>query len=360
MKNRDRFTLTGFTATAVTVSGKSGTVILPLWYAQDFLELGYAQTGHGSQGRTVDTAILLIDSPIDVRGVYVPMTRGRHSNTAYVVCDDGEDPVEVFADALTRDWIDQPAHVRYAELNPTPIGPGIVQVPELLPDEVLAELIGRGERLGAVITALNDRLRAAPALVATAEADKERLIAARANVTDRITGLEERLGELDRFGHRHRNRPAITETRQRLQLDRTELDALDQQIAEADATLVERRRGLAGIDDLRAERDRYSAESHQITEQLDTDAAHRAVVARDDLRVIGEIGTRPIGHEAIGWDRVAGRLAQQRIAFSSRNAFEINYYLEHTRRQQADPTTAIIERKQRSNRSIDDDYGISL
>ena len=73
------------------------------------VELGYAQTAHGAQGRTVDRSLTLIDGPVDARGVYVPMTRGRENNTAYIAVEPGESARDVLAAALNRDWIDRPA-----------------------------------------------------------------------------------------------------------------------------------------------------------------------------------------------------------------------------------------------------------
>jgi ATP-dependent exoDNAse (exonuclease V) alpha subunit len=123
IKNRDASTVTAISGGGITVTGKTGSVTLPAGYVGDHVELGYAQTTHGAQGRTVDTALFLLDGAVDVRGVYVPMTRGRATNRAFIVTADGRDPVDVFADALTRDWIDWPAVVRRHQLNPEPTPP---------------------------------------------------------------------------------------------------------------------------------------------------------------------------------------------------------------------------------------------
>ena len=78
---------------------------------REHVELAYAQTGHGAQGRTVDYSLLLVDREIDNRGVYVPMTRGKIENHAYVALDidDPRTARDVLADAVTRDWADIPA-----------------------------------------------------------------------------------------------------------------------------------------------------------------------------------------------------------------------------------------------------------
>lgn len=75
---------------SITATGSHGTIHLPAGYVRDHVELAYATTAMGAQGRTVDHAILYLDTPADVRNVYVPMSRGRHSNHAYVATA-GED-----------------------------------------------------------------------------------------------------------------------------------------------------------------------------------------------------------------------------------------------------------------------------
>ncbi len=118
VKNRDHWIIdTVHGDGTVTVTGRSGTVRLPADYTAQHVELGYAQTSHATQGRTVDTALLLIDGPTDTAGIYTPMTRGRATNQAYVVCDDNQTPVDVVTEALSREWVDRPAVAQLAEIN---------------------------------------------------------------------------------------------------------------------------------------------------------------------------------------------------------------------------------------------------
>ena len=110
VKNRDHWTIEAIHPDgAVTVTGKAGRVRLTADYAAEELELGYAQTSHATQGRTVDTALLLVDGPVDGRGLYTPLTRGRHANHAYVITNDNQTAADVLSQAIARDWIDQPA-----------------------------------------------------------------------------------------------------------------------------------------------------------------------------------------------------------------------------------------------------------
>jgi hypothetical protein len=119
VKNRDHWTITNIHRNgSITIAGRTGTIRLPADYVTQEIELGYAQTSHASQGRTVDVALLLVDTPTDSRGVYTPMTRGREANQAYVVTEDNQTAADVLAQALARDWIDQPAHARRLQLDP--------------------------------------------------------------------------------------------------------------------------------------------------------------------------------------------------------------------------------------------------
>jgi hypothetical protein len=117
IRNRNTFTVTAIHHDgSVAAAGPAGRVILPADYVADHVELAYAVTAMGAQGRTVDHAITVIDSVTDIRNLYVPMTRGRESNHAYLAIENDETVADVFARYLTNDWIDLPAHQRAEQL----------------------------------------------------------------------------------------------------------------------------------------------------------------------------------------------------------------------------------------------------
>ncbi|WP_300010564.1 MobF family relaxase [Pseudonocardia sp.] len=58
---------------------------LPGTYVREHVSLGYASTKDAAQGRTVDTGHAVTGLGTDAAGLYVPATRGRESNTIYVV-----------------------------------------------------------------------------------------------------------------------------------------------------------------------------------------------------------------------------------------------------------------------------------
>lgn len=59
--------------------------------------------------RTLDHSILVLDGATDARGIYVPMTRGRHVNEAFVTVQPEDTLAETLEAALQRGWIDRPA-----------------------------------------------------------------------------------------------------------------------------------------------------------------------------------------------------------------------------------------------------------
>ena len=67
--------------------GWSGPFLLPERYLADHGELAYAGNTHVAQGRTTGTAHLLAAGSLNRRSLYVGMTRGRQSNTAYVAAN---------------------------------------------------------------------------------------------------------------------------------------------------------------------------------------------------------------------------------------------------------------------------------
>ena len=63
----------------------TGTFRVPRAYLARHAELAYAGNVHVAQGRTVDTAHLLVTDTLSRQALYVGMTRGRQANTAHVV-----------------------------------------------------------------------------------------------------------------------------------------------------------------------------------------------------------------------------------------------------------------------------------
>ena len=103
--------------------GRAGErLVLPASYVAADVTLAYASTVHAAQGRTVDTGHAVLDGA-DAPAAYVALTRGRDTNTAYVVTRplDADAPTgqanqtparaarAVLADALARARTDRSA-----------------------------------------------------------------------------------------------------------------------------------------------------------------------------------------------------------------------------------------------------------
>ncbi|MFJ6453990.1 MobF family relaxase [Paenarthrobacter sp. NPDC091669] len=77
---------------------------LPGSYVESSLELGYATTAHRSQGLTVDNGHTVVTPGRLTRELlYVSMTRGRHSNTAYVSENDPDED-EILDPSARSSW----------------------------------------------------------------------------------------------------------------------------------------------------------------------------------------------------------------------------------------------------------------
>jgi hypothetical protein len=91
----------------------TGPFRVPRSYLADNAELGYGGNVHVAQGRSVDTAHLLVTDSLYRQALYVGMTRGREANTAHVVAGKAAPaghkpyrqaaPESVLADVMGRD-----------------------------------------------------------------------------------------------------------------------------------------------------------------------------------------------------------------------------------------------------------------
>ena len=91
LTNRDTLQITGWREPGALVQRREldGTwtspFLVPRTYLAHSAELDYAGNTHVGQGRTVDTAHLLVTGSLSRRSLYVGLTRGRESNTAHIV-----------------------------------------------------------------------------------------------------------------------------------------------------------------------------------------------------------------------------------------------------------------------------------
>jgi hypothetical protein len=140
----------------------SASFWLPRRYLARHCTLAYAATQHAAQGRTVDTAHVLVDGLGDRQGLYVAMSRGRDANHAYCVTQypqladtcEGSRPAPELS-RLRR------LNREQAGLPPTKPPAGARPTPELDPVTVLAGVLARdGGELSATETLERELSRA--------------------------------------------------------------------------------------------------------------------------------------------------------------------------------------------------------
>jgi hypothetical protein len=197
VRNRDLWTILDVGRDgSLTVShrGGHGQVTLPADYTRAHVRLGYAATGHGYEGDTVDVSLGVVTPATSHRGLYVAATRGRQENQLLVVADGAEHVRDVLEQVLANDRADIPAIAQRQRLA--------AQIPS--GHRGPTGLRAAEEAVTAARRALdNARRRAAPHLrpFAAAEADLEaaetELRASRAVLADapfwRRRGLGERV-----------------------------------------------------------------------------------------------------------------------------------------------------------------------
>jgi ATP-dependent exoDNAse (exonuclease V) alpha subunit len=112
VRNRDLWTVVAVRRDGgLTVSHHNGhgQATLPADYVRAHVRLGYAATGHGYEGDTVDVSLGIVAAATSHRGLYVAATRGREENQVLVVADGAEHPRDVLEHVLANDRADIPA-----------------------------------------------------------------------------------------------------------------------------------------------------------------------------------------------------------------------------------------------------------
>ena len=89
VRNGSRWIVTGVRedgSVSIRPAGRrfGGGIVLPADYVAEHLDLGYAVTAHRAQGVTTDSAHAVVTATTTRENFYVSMTRGAHSNRAYV------------------------------------------------------------------------------------------------------------------------------------------------------------------------------------------------------------------------------------------------------------------------------------
>ena len=298
---------------SLTVTGQHGTVRLPASYVTEHVELAYACTDHGAQGRTVTAGVLFIDRPTDVRNVYVAMSRGTTTNEAFIAITGEQSAADVFAQCIASDWIDQPAHIRQAEINDTVLHrPGLldgVDVRRLLEEKF--DIIGFIERAEATVARYPKELQTAERARDAAEKSIGELVSAK-------SAAEEVVARWDRPLHRRRHEIEIADAKRDLQQLPGRIAGAEGQRDAADAMIDELVARHSSAIDLLDDRPAVNSQIAEIDDQLADDLRVRTRVARVEQPegVIAVLGERPLpGADAREWDEASGVVLQHQAAF---------------------------------------------
>jgi len=294
VKNRDRWTITQIEADGSILANQTGkpaeSVRLPANYVQQHVQLGYAQTSHAAQGRTVDHALLILDTPTNSPGIYVALTRGRHTNTSYVTAPDHPTALDTIKTAVTNQWIDQPARVRQHELATSP------RLPGQLPHDEITRLQQRQNELANIIN------NARPELAQTRRQLKQ-LTTERPAIAEQLDTARNKLGDAratldayDRPLHRRKHRNAIDEAKTAIAELPIKITGFENDLAATDRGIPEL---SARIGDLEAAVD------------LIPDLTNEHNDKADQLERGGEAHARPRARTTLDRDRGLGRPSNQ-------------------------------------------------
>jgi conjugative relaxase-like TrwC/TraI family protein len=328
VKNRDQWEVEAVhPGGALTVSGKSGTVRLPADYVAEHVELAYAQTSHANQGRTVDRSFLLLDGPADTRGVYVPMTRGRHSNEAFVVIEGEQTAIDVLAQALARDWIDEPAVARRAELQRSAPGGNArersADVP-LGPSE-LRELLERQHAITEALSSAERRVGTYGDQIARNTARHEELVEQIVAAEARRDQALQIVNDYDRPIQRRLHRSELEQAQIIFHQSERDINAQTRELADIDGRLPGLRSSLRQAEETLRDRPALDRERHGIGRELERDlAARKSLLGADPPeRFVEWLGPRPERGSAERWDDAAARVDQHRTAFEVTSEWSI-------------------------------------
>ncbi len=314
VRNRDQWTIdTIHRDGAITAHGVAGTVKLPADYVVEHVELGYAQTSHAVQGRTVDRSILLLDGATDSRGVYVPMTRGHHHNDAYIVTNNEDTAIDIFSASIANNWIDRPAVARQAELAGTNH-----HRPGTLPAHELQTLLAQQAQLTTTLTQLRTDLAELPGDHAWTVEQREQAQAELAATRGRLQDATDTLAQFDRpfrrRGHEAQIRNAhhtVETLPEKIRTQSAGVEKLVDQQHDLD-------RRLTRAENLDKRRPAMETQLNDITDRLSDDRLNRSrgVRRQPPERIIDTLGRRP--YEATPgrtWDIAAGQLDQHQTAY---------------------------------------------
>ena len=299
---------------ALTVTGQHGTVELPAAYVAEHVELAYARTVMGAQGRNVHAGVTLFDTPTDVRNLYVAMSRGCGMNEAFIVTTDEQTPVDVFAQAVATDWIDLPAHARQAELrDEQPHRPGLLDS---------ANLRGLFEQRFAINADIEHAVNALHRLPNEQRDAGAAIVRADTTVIDTTTAYQRARDILDQYDrplHRRKHETQIANAKRDIERLPTRVEEALRDVHAATTNLDRLQHVQTSATTVIRQRPELETTIRGIDGQIDRDLRIRTRITKTEqpTAVTELLGERPApGPAARNWDLAAGRLAQHQAAYN--------------------------------------------
>ncbi len=322
VKNRDHWAVAASHRDgALTVTGPTGTVRLPAAYVAEHVQLAYAETSHANQGRTVDRSYLYLDGPTGAAGIYVPMTRGRKTNEAFVVTRGEQTAVDVLGESLARDWIDRPAVAIRTELRqPTAGGEGMRAGADVLAARKVRELFARAAQLERALDDALTGVDSARREIANVAHERARLVDTIKNNETRLTAARKAIADYDRPLQRRRHRSELDAAHRNVS---SMPDAIESTTARLGVLERREREAVAALNHAKAAattRPELVAEQTLVRYELDQDAALRAQRLATDppSYLLDHLGPMPADHATVPrWLDAAGRIAQHYAAFDA-------------------------------------------
>jgi conjugative relaxase-like TrwC/TraI family protein len=345
---------------AITATGKHGTVQLPAAYVGEHVELAYATTGMGAQGRTVDAAITVLDGPTDVRNLYVPMTRGRDTNEAFITVTGEQTAVDVFSRCLALDWIDQPAHTRRAELNNQRL-----HRPGLLDGHQLRDLLEHQHRIEIVLVGAEGRVLSVPGGIRQAQCERADAISKIERAGAETAAAQKVINRYDRPLHRRKHTSEIHNANITIANAKVAIKNANEAIERADHRIVTLKTHLVEARAVLADRAPLDNTLADIDQQLGDDLRIRTriVSLEQPEHIVNVIGERPApGSAAREWDHVAGQLDQHLDAYQHDGigTDAIDRTSETTRLQQIEQIIQPYQQRHYERDTPEIDFGLSL
>ncbi|MFT7475364.1 MAG: conjugative relaxase-like TrwC/TraI family protein [Verrucomicrobiales bacterium] len=319
IRNRDQWTInTVHRDGALTVNGQSGTVKLPADYVAEHVQLGYAQTSHAAQGRTVDRSILLLDGSTDSRGIYVPMTRGRHHNDAYIVTNGETTATEVFTNSIANNWIDRPAVARQTELDTPSPDIDMGHRPGTLPGHQLRQLFDQRAALTETLTQLDHDLKHLSNDYNRTLQQRKQPDAQATKLTAELSTARQVLADHDRPLRRRGHETDIAKARRIVEQHPGHIESARAEHAQLTERLSDLDRKLTGAEKLDERRPQLGTQLDDIDRRLLDDRRNRSrgAAIEQPSNVIDTIGARPANAKTRqAWDIAAGTLNQHQTAY---------------------------------------------